>query len=68
MPENILEEHRVEAQQAARLAVGADFVGELGRVVDFAPRAWVRGSHVRAVLDVYMGRRACGARQADVFI
>jgi hypothetical protein len=56
MPENLLEEHRVQAQQAARLAVGADFRGDLVRIVDLAPRAWVRGSHVLAVLDVYMVR------------
>jgi hypothetical protein len=54
MLENLLEEHRVQAQQAARLAVGADFGGELVLVVDLAPRAWVRGWHVQVVPDVYM--------------
>ncbi len=54
--ENLLEEHRVQPQQAAHLAVGADFRGDLVLIVDLAPRAWVRGCHVLAVLDVYMVR------------
>ncbi len=62
MLENLLEEHRVEAQQAARLAVGAELVGERVLVGDLAPRG--RRRHVQGAPDVYM-RRACKTRAEE---